>query len=102
MPFHTVASLADLPPGKARAVTVQGWRIGLFNVNGTIHAIDDLCPHKGAPLSEGPVAGTDVVCPWHAARFDLCTGAFLSPPARRGVRTFAVQVVGDEIQVDVP
>src|SRR5262249_9750064 len=102
MPFVTVASLPDIPPGRARAVTVQGWTIALFNVNGTIHAIDDACPHAGAPLSEGPVPGTDVVCPWHAAGFDLCTGAYLSPPARRGVRSFKVQVVGDKIQVDMP
>jgi nitrite reductase/ring-hydroxylating ferredoxin subunit len=102
MAFVTVATLPEVPPGRGKQVTVQGWTLALFNVNGTIYAIDDTCPHKGAPLSQGPVAGTDVICPWHAARFDLCTGAFLSPPARRGVQTFKVQVSGDEIQVEVP
>lgn len=102
MPFVTVARTSEVPPGRGKAVTVQGWRVALFNVNGTLYAIDDTCPHKGAPLSEGPVAGTDVICPWHAARFDLVTGAFLSPPARKGVRTFRVQVVGEEIQVEMP
>lgn len=102
MAFVTVAAVQDVPPGRGTAVSVQGWRIALFHVNGTFYAIDDACPHKGASLAPGPVVGTDVLCPLHLARFDLCTGAVLSPPARRGVRAFPVRVVGDEVQVDVP
>jgi nitrite reductase/ring-hydroxylating ferredoxin subunit len=102
MSFVTVATVQDIPPGRARVVTAQGWKIALFNVNGTFHAIDDVCPHKGASLAEGPAAGTDVICPWHAARFDLCSGASLTPIARRGVRVFKVQIAGDDIQIELP
>ncbi len=101
MAFTKVATLEEVPPGKAKQVHVAGRVLALFNVNGTILAIDDACPHRGAPLSEGPVAGTEVVCPWHMARFDLCTGAHLSPPAKSGVATYRVQVIENEIQVDV-
>ena len=46
--------------------------------------------------------GAELTCPWHAARFDLVTGTALCPPARGGVRVYKVQVVGDEIQIDMP
>jgi len=102
MPFIKVATRSEVPPGRARPVTVQGWQLALVNVNGTIHAITDVCPHKHLPLSGGLVAGCEIVCPWHAARFDVTTGAVLGPPARSGLRTFKVQVVGDNVEVEVP
>jgi nitrite reductase/ring-hydroxylating ferredoxin subunit len=102
MAFIKVAATQEVPPGQSKQVKVSGKVLGLFNVNGTYYAIEDTCPHRGAPLSEGELTGTQVVCPWHAARFDLPTGANLSPPASRGVQSFKVQVVGDEVQVDLP
>jgi nitrite reductase/ring-hydroxylating ferredoxin subunit len=101
MAFTKVATVGEIPAGKAKQVTVGGRRIGVFNVAGTLHAIEDTCTHRGGPLSEGEFRGTEVVCPWHGARFDVTTGAHLSPPAPSGVASYKVQVVGDEIQVDV-
>jgi nitrite reductase/ring-hydroxylating ferredoxin subunit len=101
MAFTKVATTQELPPGTARQVKVGARTIGLFNVNGSIFAIDDLCTHRGAPLSTGDCEGNEIVCPWHGARFDLTTGAHLSPPAPKAVTSYKVQVVGDEIQVDV-
>lgn len=100
MAFTTVASTAEVPPGCGKQVTVNGRKVAVFNVGGNYHAIDDTCTHRGASLAEGSLAGNEVTCPWHAARFDVTTGANLCPPARTGVSTFKVQVVGDEIQVD--
>jgi nitrite reductase/ring-hydroxylating ferredoxin subunit len=94
--------VAEVPPGAAKQVSVGGKTIALFNVGGTFHALDDTCPHRGASLSEGSVSGNEVTCPWHAARFDLGTGAHLCPPARTGVTCYKVQIVGDEVHVDVP
>jgi 3-phenylpropionate/trans-cinnamate dioxygenase ferredoxin subunit len=96
-----VASVAELPPGTARQVAIDNKRLAVFNVDGKYYAIDDTCTHRGAPLSEGECAGPEVTCPWHGARFDLQTGAALSPPASRGVACYRVEVVGDEIQVDL-
>jgi nitrite reductase/ring-hydroxylating ferredoxin subunit len=101
MAFQKVSSVGELSPGKAKQVTVGGKKIAVFCVDGTCYAIDDTCTHRGGPLSEGDCEGTEVVCPWHGARFDLTTGNALSPPAVRGVACYKVQVVGDEIQVDV-
>ena len=101
MAFTKAATLAELPPGRAKQVTLNGKAVGLFNVGGTVYAIDDTCPHRGAPLWEGDLEGKEVTCPWHGARFDVTSGDHLCPPANTGVATYKVQVVGDEIQVDV-
>jgi nitrite reductase/ring-hydroxylating ferredoxin subunit len=101
MAFVTATKLAEIPPGQGKQVTVGGKVISLYNVGGTVYAIEDTCPHRGAPLWEGDLEGTEVTCPWHGARFDVTTGAHLCPPAPRGVASYKVQVVGDEVQVDV-
>jgi nitrite reductase/ring-hydroxylating ferredoxin subunit len=101
MPFIKAASVADIPPGKGKQVSVGGKSLALFNVNGAFCAIDNDCTHRGAPLAEGECQGNTVICPWHGATFDLTTGAHLSPPAPRGVQAYKVQVVGDEVQVDI-
>src|SRR6266705_2317557 len=76
-----IAQVTDVAPDQARAFTVEGQRIALFNVEGTYYAIADTCTHDGGPLSEGQVQGSTVTCPWHGAEFDLKSGAVLGPPA---------------------
>jgi nitrite reductase (NADH) small subunit len=100
MPFTKAATIDEIPAGQAKQVSVQGKTLALFNLNGTFYAIDNECPHRNGPLAEGFVEGTEVVCPWHGARFDICTGANLSPPARQGVRSYKVQVVGQDVEVE--
>ena len=63
MPVHRVAFTKELPPGSALAVEVAGRTIGLFNVDGAIYAIDNICTHDNAPLTEGVVTDGCVVCP---------------------------------------
>jgi 3-phenylpropionate/trans-cinnamate dioxygenase ferredoxin component len=101
VPFVKIATAAEVPEGKAKQVTLGRRKIALFNVAGVYYAIDDVCPHKGAPLSQGEVQGSKVICPYHDAVFDLTTGTHLCPPAKCDVRTYKVQVIGDEIQVEV-
>jgi nitrite reductase/ring-hydroxylating ferredoxin subunit len=101
MAFTTVAAVQEVPAGQAKKVKVGDKEVALFNVNGTFFAIDNTCTHRGGPLSEGELNGHEVICPWHGARFDLATGAHLSPPAPRDVTAYKVQVVGNDVQVDV-
>jgi nitrite reductase/ring-hydroxylating ferredoxin subunit len=101
MAFVKVATVQEVPPGKSKQAKLGSKTLAIFNVNGTFHAIDDTCPHRGAPLSEGEIEGPYVTCPWHAATFDVTSGAHLSPPATSDVACYKVQVVGDEVQVDV-
>jgi nitrite reductase/ring-hydroxylating ferredoxin subunit len=102
MAFTKAATIQEVPAGTAKQIKVSGRTVALFNLGGTFYAIEDTCPHRGAPLSEGEVEGQEVTCPWHGARFDLTSGSHLCPPAPRDVAAYKVQVVGDEVQVDVP
>ncbi len=101
--FKTVAKVGDIPEGEGRPYEVDGVIVAVFNVGGEYSAIDDNCPHQGAPLSEGSLEGECVTCPWHAWRFSVKDGRWLdSPTSKLKVETFEVRVVGNEIQVKVP
>jgi len=101
MPFTKAATVSDIPPGQAKEVAVNGKTLALFNVNGAFYALDNECPHRNGPLAEGTVEGTEVVCPWHGARFDLSTGEHRAPPAQRGVKSYKVQVVGQDVEIEI-
>ncbi|HWA88185.1 MAG TPA: non-heme iron oxygenase ferredoxin subunit [Opitutus sp.] len=96
-----IAKLADVPPGTGKAFAVGDRRIAVFNAGGRIFAIDDACPHDGAPLAEGTVEGTTLTCPWHGAEFDLTCGKVLCLPATEDVRSYPVFVTGDSIEVEM-
>ena len=72
--FVPVANLDDLPPGSSLGVQVDGRDVALFNAGGTVYALENYCPHQGAPLVGGWIDGTTVTCPWHAWCFNLTDG----------------------------
>lgn len=97
--FTKVATVSELPPGASRCVVIDGKKVALFNVEGELYAIDDMCSHAEASLSEGAFSGEEVECPRHGARFNVKTGEALSMPAWAPVDTFKVKVEGDDIFV---
>ena len=99
--FAKAATTAEVPPGQAKLVVAGGKRIALFNVGGSYYAIDDTCPHRGGSLSQGPVEGETVTCPWHGSKFEIKTGAVLAPPAATGVASYRVRVSGLDVEVEV-
>lgn len=72
--FVRVAPVAAVPPGKTYTVTVGRFEVALFNVGGTIYALENACPHQGGPLADGYLEGALVTCPWHAWCFDVRSG----------------------------
>ena len=73
--FVDIGSLDDIPRQGARLVrTAQGCVAVFRTADDRVFALDDRCPHKGGPLSEGIVHGTAVTCPLHNWVFDLNTG----------------------------
>jgi len=70
-----VGRLEDVPLLEGRPVTVAGRRIAIFNTPSGVRALEDACPHRGGPLSDGLVGDGCVVCPLHNRRIDLATGA---------------------------
>jgi len=95
----TVGRVEEIPPGTVKAVWVADEAVALVNRDGALHALGGTCPHRLGPLAEGRLVGDDLACPWHGFRFDLGTGQATMPRAHLGVPTFAVRVVGEEIQV---
>jgi 3-phenylpropionate/trans-cinnamate dioxygenase ferredoxin subunit len=94
-----VGPIEELAPGAHRVYELDGRFVAVYNVTGTLYAIEDLCTHDGNPLSDGPVEGTEVICSRHGARFCLRTGAALSPPAYEPVACFPVEVRGGRILI---
>jgi 3-phenylpropionate/trans-cinnamate dioxygenase ferredoxin subunit len=92
-----VADRSEVPPGGKKLVDVDGQAIALFNVGGTIYAIDDVCTHDGGPLAEGDLRGSEIQCPRHGARFDVRTGKPLCMPAIEPVTTHQVVVNGNDV-----
>jgi 3-phenylpropionate/trans-cinnamate dioxygenase ferredoxin subunit len=95
----TVCPAEALPPGQWKVVESDGAPIVVFNLAGTLHAIEDICTHDGGRLTGGAMEGAEIVCPRHGARFCIRTGAALSPPAYEPTATFPVRVENGEIQV---
>ncbi|HSM62163.1 MAG TPA: non-heme iron oxygenase ferredoxin subunit [Longimicrobiales bacterium] len=96
-----VASLADCPPGKLKGVMAGMQPIVLANVDGDICALEDQCSHEAYPLSDGELDGSTLVCMYHGARFDACTGRNKGLPAIRPVKAYPVEVRDGEIYVEV-
>jgi nitrite reductase (NADH) small subunit len=94
--FIPVATLADLDDRGRAVVTVAGTRVALIRVEGRLHALDDTCPHRGGPLSEGDLEGHVLHCPLHAWPFDVRTGQCSRQPGAP-VRIYQVRVEGEHI-----
>ena len=78
----TVGRVEDLPEGRGATVELHGGKeLALYNVGGAFHAIENFCPHRGAPLADGNLCGHTVECDWHGWRFDVRSGACLTHPA---------------------
>jgi 3-phenylpropionate/trans-cinnamate dioxygenase ferredoxin subunit len=74
------------------AARVEGRRLGLYRLGDRIYAIDDICPHQYAVLTDGYLEDGCIECPLHQARFDIRTGAAISGPAERNVQTYPVKI----------
>lgn len=83
------------------AFEVGGERVAVVNLEGTLYAFDDVCPHRQCSLAGGRLEGTVVTCPCHGSQFDVTTGERLRGPAVRGVRAFAVRVAAGDLQVEI-
>ena len=87
-----ICALDDVPAPGARRVIVGAVTVALLRPDGErVFALEDRCPHKGGPLSEGIVSHDRVACPLHGRCVELATGQMVAPD--EGVtRTFSVRV----------
>ena len=98
-----VCPVAELAPGAMRLVEHDGRKIGVFNCEGTLYAIEDRCSHDNGPLAEGAFDPTTctVECPRHGSLFDLATGRPKTLPAFTPVQTFPIAIADDTITLEV-
>lgn len=87
--------------GGLTAVMAGKTPVVLANVEGRVCALLDQCSHEEFPLSDGELDGGDVVCAYHGARFDACSGARKALPAVMPVQSFPVEIRDGEVYVDV-
>jgi nitrite reductase (NADH) small subunit len=109
---YVVGTVQDLPPGSMRLVDVGRFGVGVYNVNGAFHALNNYCPHMGAPICRGGITGLAsgdapgrrqwvregeiVRCPWHGWKFGITDGETVTRPVRR-VKKYPVKVVDGQV-----
>ena len=95
-----IGAIKDIPRLGARVVRTASGNIAVFRTESDeVFALDDRCPHKGGPLSEGIVHGTSVTCPLHNWVFDMNTGS--AQGADQGtVRTYPIRVQQGRVLID--
>jgi nitrite reductase/ring-hydroxylating ferredoxin subunit len=96
--FTEALRLNELPPGRGTSVSIGGKAIALFNVDGTIYAMEDSCLHQGLSLGTSKLEGKIVTCRGHGWRYNVTTGNTLHVPDY-GVTCYPVKVVDGKIMV---
>lgn len=86
-----VCAAAELLPGEFKVAYDGDTAIAIYNIDGELYAIEDVCSHDGGELAGGPVEGYAVECLRHGAKFDLRTGEALCPPAYAPTTKFPVR-----------
>jgi 3-phenylpropionate/trans-cinnamate dioxygenase ferredoxin subunit len=99
-----VCPAAELPSGEMRLIeSPDGEKIGVFNCDGALYAIEDRCSHDDGPLAEGEfdAGACTVECPRHGSLFDLTSGRPKTLPAYQPVRTFPVTIEDDTVKLEI-
>lgn len=101
MNWALIGSISDIPRRGARCVETPQGKIAVFRTaENRVFAIEDHCPHKGGPLSQGIVHGAAVTCPLHGWVISLETGKALGADDGQ-VRTIPVRVEGEKLFIAV-
>jgi 3-phenylpropionate/trans-cinnamate dioxygenase ferredoxin component len=99
--FEPVLKLAELPPHGMRACLIGGRDIVICRTGEDVFALDNICTHAHARLSEGRLRRARLVCPLHGASFDIRDGRVLGPPAEIPLTTHAVRLAGGVVEVAI-
>ena len=94
-----IGALAELESSSRLEADVDGYRVRVARVNGTLYAFEDRCTHDDSPFDDAPIENTEIICPRHGARFCVRTGEALSPPAFEPVATLPVRVENEIVEV---
>ena len=101
MSKHVVATVAEIPPGKRKLVTVRGRSIAVFNLGGEFFVTDDQCTHGPGLLSEGFIEGDVVECNFHNGQFNIKTGEVVAPPCMVPIKTYKAIVENGRVLIEM-
>lgn len=91
--------LSDLQENTPVKVELNGKDLCVVRQGNEVFAIDDICSHAEASLSEGEVTPGKIECWLHGAEFDLRSGEALTPPAIAPVTTYSVTIEGESVRI---
>ncbi len=98
--LHKIGDIAQFPPGYSRILRIESDSVLVARSNsGDFFALSAICPHKGC-LVEWNREEDRLICPCHAAYFDL-KGNVLKGPAQRGLQSYTLNRIGDSIYLKV-
>jgi nitrite reductase (NADH) small subunit len=101
--WYRVTFCVNIPLREGRAIFLGSREIAIFNLGHRFLAIDNRCPHRGGPLADGIVAGTNIVCPLHAWKLSLETGEGVSAASAAScVAVFRTRIEDGVILVELP
>jgi len=98
--FYPAGLIHDIKPGKGKKIRIKNRTIALFNIENTVYAMQNKCPHQNADLADGYVKDGKVYCTLHHWAFDLSTGAYSFNP-NIFIQTFEVKIKDDLIFVGI-
>jgi len=99
--FVRAIAASELAPGQCTEANVAGTPVAIYNVGGTFYATSNVCLHRGGPLGQGLLEGSEVMCPWHAWTWIVTTGENAANPSLK-IPTYAVKVEDGQVFVKVP
>jgi nitrite reductase/ring-hydroxylating ferredoxin subunit len=99
--LQRVAKESDVPTDRGLCVRIADLEIGLFRVGDQIHAMENRCPHRDFPLSEGDLSEAVVTCPAHGWSFDVRTGFRPDDDDGWPIPCFEVRVEAGDVWIDV-
>lgn len=79
----------------------EGVEYAVYKIGGEYFCTDDMCTHGMVSLSQGEVEGCQIFCPLHGGAFDIRTGQATERPCRIALKTYKVEVIGDELHADL-
>ena len=92
-------AFSSLQAGKPVRIEKNGESICVTRVGDQVFAVNDVCSHSDASLSEGDVTDFKIECWLHGAEFDLRTGEAVTPPAVQALETFEVRRDGNTVTI---
>jgi 3-phenylpropionate/trans-cinnamate dioxygenase ferredoxin subunit len=95
----TVGTAGEIGDGEVSSYGAGERQVAIANVDGDLHAFDDICTHQQCSLAEGELDATIIECPCHGSQFDITTGEAVHGPAADPVDVFEVREQDGELQV---